>query len=120
MLLCVIGPPTPLARRLLRGGFGAPAFADLTGVSELIYFEQYCGQLFATSPLCQWQWLLLVGLLSIPVLQERIRPPRRRARRPRVDEGGPLPGPPPIRARGRGGCAMAAAHRDSRCGRGAP
>ena len=41
----------------------------LTGVAELIYFEQFCGQLFNTSPLCQWQWLLIVGLLCLPVLQ---------------------------------------------------
>ena len=41
----------------------------LTGVSELIYFEQYMGQLFAASPLCQWQWLLLVSLACLPVLQ---------------------------------------------------
>ena len=41
----------------------------LTGVAELIYFEQFCGQLFSFSPLCQWQWLVLVGVLSLPVLQ---------------------------------------------------
>ena len=41
----------------------------LTGVAELIYFEQFMGQLFDTSPLCQWQWLLIVGLLCLPVLQ---------------------------------------------------
>ena len=41
----------------------------LTGVAELIYFEQYMGQLFTTSPLCQWQWLLIVALASVPVLQ---------------------------------------------------
>jgi proton-coupled amino acid transporter len=41
----------------------------LTGVAELIYFEQFCGQLFQASPLCQWQWLLIVGLLALPVLQ---------------------------------------------------
>lgn len=41
----------------------------LTGVSELIYFEQFMGQLFTASPLCQWEWLLIVGLLSLPVLQ---------------------------------------------------
>lgn len=27
------------------------------------------GQLFESSPLCQWQWLLVVGLLCLPVLQ---------------------------------------------------
>ena len=41
----------------------------LTGVAELIYFEQYLGQMFSVSPLCQWQWLLIVGLLSLPVVQ---------------------------------------------------
>ncbi len=41
----------------------------LTGVTELIYFEQYCGQLFDASPLCQWQWLLIVSLLALPVMQ---------------------------------------------------
>lgn len=46
----------------------------LTGVSELLYFEQFCVQLFATSPLCQWQWLLVVGLISLPVLQVRCPP----------------------------------------------
>ena len=41
----------------------------LTAVAELIYFEQYCGQLFARSPLCQWQWLLVVALVTLPVMQ---------------------------------------------------
>ena len=41
----------------------------LTGVTELIYFEQFMGQLFRTSPLCQWQWLLIVGLISLPFMQ---------------------------------------------------
>ena len=41
----------------------------LTGVAELIYFEQFFGQLFTESALCQWQWLLIVGLLCLPVVQ---------------------------------------------------
>jgi proton-coupled amino acid transporter len=41
----------------------------LTGVAELIYFEQYLGQYFSLSPLCQWQWLLIVGVISLPVVQ---------------------------------------------------
>ena len=41
----------------------------LTGVAELIYMEQYLGQLFEFSPLCQWQWLLIVGVVSLPVVQ---------------------------------------------------
>ena len=41
----------------------------LTGVAELIYFEQYCGQLFSSAPICQWQWLLLIAAVSLPVLQ---------------------------------------------------
>ena len=41
----------------------------LTGVAELIYFEQYLGQMFELSPLCQWQWLVIVGVLSLPVVQ---------------------------------------------------
>lgn len=41
----------------------------LTTIAELIYFEQYAGQLWASSSLCQWQWLLLVSLASLPLLQ---------------------------------------------------
>ena len=41
----------------------------LTAVAELIYFEQYFGQLFDSSALCQWQWLLLVGVICVPVMQ---------------------------------------------------
>ncbi|KAL1504704.1 hypothetical protein AB1Y20_008483 [Prymnesium parvum] len=41
----------------------------LTGVAELIYFEQFFGQLFDTSPLCQWQWLLIVAAICLPAMQ---------------------------------------------------
>jgi len=41
----------------------------LTTVAELIYFEQFFGQLFDQSRLCQWQWLLLAAAVSLPVLQ---------------------------------------------------
>ena len=41
----------------------------LTAVAELIYFEQYCGQLFEWSPICQWQWLLIISAVSLPILQ---------------------------------------------------
>lgn len=54
----------------------------LTGVSELIYFEQYLGQLFDTSSICQWQWLLLVGLISLPALQVGAAPCIRAATSP--------------------------------------
>jgi hypothetical protein len=41
----------------------------LAGTIELIYFEQCCGQLFDVSPLCQWQWLLIVGILCVSLMQ---------------------------------------------------
>ena len=41
----------------------------LTSVSELIYFEKYMGQIFEVSPLCQWQWLLVVSMITLPALQ---------------------------------------------------
>lgn len=41
----------------------------LTGVSEIFYFQQYLGQLFDKSGLCQWQWLLLVGVICLPAMQ---------------------------------------------------
>ena len=67
----------------------------LTGVSELIYFEQYLGQLFDDSPLCQWQWLLIVAAISLPAMQvhasQRRKPRacvRERAARAHVHELG--------------------------------
>ena len=41
----------------------------LTTVAELIYFEQFAGQLWPEARLCQWQWLLVVSLVSLPFLQ---------------------------------------------------
>ena len=41
----------------------------LTSVAELIYFEQFCGQLFEGAGLCQWQWLIIVAVASLPTLQ---------------------------------------------------
>lgn len=41
----------------------------LTTVAELIFFEQAFGQMFEKSSLCQWQWLLIAGLISLPILQ---------------------------------------------------
>jgi len=41
----------------------------LTEVCELIYFEQYFGQIFEKSALCQWQWMLVCAALALPVLQ---------------------------------------------------
>lgn len=38
-------------------------------MAELIYFEQFFGQLFDRSPLCQWEWLLIVALICLPVMQ---------------------------------------------------
>ena len=43
----------------------------LAEVCELIYFEQYFGQIFDASPLCQWQWLLVGALIALPVMQVR-------------------------------------------------
>ena len=40
----------------------------LTGVAELIEFGQFMGQVFGASALWQWQWVLVVGLLCLPVL----------------------------------------------------
>ena len=56
----------------------------LTAVAELIYFEQYCGQLFARSPLCQWQWLLVVALVVFRAAARLTRGRARQARRARV------------------------------------
>jgi len=41
----------------------------LTAVTELIYFEQFMGQLFETSAICQWQWMLIAALIAWPFLQ---------------------------------------------------
>ena len=50
-----------LGRRLAHGLTLSMQFATyyLAEVCELIYFEQYFGQIFGASPLCQWRWLLI-------------------------------------------------------------
>ena len=60
-----------LGRRLAHGLTLSMQFATyyLAEVCELIYFEQYFGQIFGASPLCQWQWLLIGALIALPVLQ---------------------------------------------------
>jgi hypothetical protein len=41
----------------------------LDTVAQIIYVEQYFGELIPKSPICQWQWLLVTWLISIPVMQ---------------------------------------------------
>ena len=41
----------------------------LDTVAQIIYVEQYFGELIPQSPICQWQWLLVTWLISIPVMQ---------------------------------------------------
>ena len=65
-----------LGRRLAHGLTLAMQFATyyLAEVCELIYFEQYFGQIFGASPLCQWQWLLVGALIALPVMQVLLQP----------------------------------------------
>ena len=63
-------------RRLAHGLTLSMQFATyyLAEVCELIYFEQYFGQIFGASPLCQWQWLLVGALIALPVTQVHLQP----------------------------------------------
>ena len=63
--------PRALGRRAAHGLTLGMQLATyyLAEVCELIYFEQYFGQIFGASPLCQWQWLLVGALIALPVLQ---------------------------------------------------
>ena len=63
-------------RRLAHGLTLSMQFATyyLAEVCELIYFEQYFGQIFGASPLCQWQWLLVGALIALPVMQVHLQP----------------------------------------------
>eukprot|EP00242_Pyramimonas_sp_CCMP2087_P015591 CAMPEP_0198202528 /NCGR_PEP_ID=MMETSP1445-20131203/5701_1 /TAXON_ID=36898 /ORGANISM="Pyramimonas sp., Strain CCMP2087" /LENGTH=561 /DNA_ID=CAMNT_0043873495 /DNA_START=248 /DNA_END=1933 /DNA_ORIENTATION=- len=76
-LVAVIDPEKAAkggARKWTRIAFWATLWVQfmtyyLDTVAQIIYVEQYFGELLPGSPICQWKWLLITWVISIPVMQ---------------------------------------------------
>ena len=106
-----------LGRRLAHGLTLSMQFATyyLAEVCELIYFEQYFGQIFGASPLCQWQWLLVGALIALPAMQVHLQPDTSRLQPDTSKAATPRTRCPPSTKGGGSRCCWGCSPSDSTC-----